>query len=321
MRVSTLNTGDLDEARAIVDRHFYSNFLDPLSPHVSVRARFTVTPPEPVTIGDLTFGTDVRMRLGELGAYHVDVLLTGRMTWRQGGSGSRLATPTAAAVFQPAGDTTIDRWTGDCRLLAVKIDKKLLEGHLARLIGRPVSSPIRLAPTLDLASGAGRSWARLLRVIAADAELADGGLSRHPAVDAGLRESLVTGLLLAADHQYRDVLDNAPATTTAPRAVRRTVEAMRAQPSRPFTVADLSEIAGLSPRALQLSFQRHLNMSPMTYLREIRLGLVHDRLQRADSGDETVAALAFECGFTHLGRFAAWYRDRYGVPPAETLRR
>jgi AraC-like DNA-binding protein len=321
MHVSTLSTGDLDEARAIVDRHFYPNFLDVLSPQASVQARFTVTPPEPVTIGDLSFGTDVRMRLGEMGAYHVDVLLTGRLVWRQGGSGSRLATPMAAAVFQPVGDTTIDHWTSDCRLLAVKINKSLLEEHLARLIDGPVRSPIRLAPTLDLTSGAGRSWARLLRMIAADAKLPGGGLSRHPAVDAGLRDSLVTGLLLAADHQYRDALENTPATTAAPRAVRRTVEAMRAQPSRPFTVADLAEIAGISPRALQLSFQRHLSMSPMTYLREVRLSLVHDRLQRATPGHETVSALAFECGFTHLGRFAAWYRDRYGVAPAETLRR
>ncbi len=321
MHVHTVNPSDLDEARTILDRHFYSNFVDVLEPRSPLRARFTVTPPAAVTIGDLSFGTDVRLRFGELGAYHVDVLLTGQLAWRQGTSQVRLATPAAAAVFQPAGDTTLERWTADCRMLAVKIDRRLLEDHLARLIDAPVTAPIRLAPTFDVHCGAGRSWLRLLRMISADAALPDGGLTRHPMVEAALQESLVTGLLLAADHQYRELLDRGPSSTVAPRAVRRTVDAMRAQPSRPFTVADLAEIAGVSPRALQLSFQRHLGMSPMTYLREVRLGLVHDRLRHADPGGRTVAATAFEFGFTHLGRFAAWYRSRYGVAPAETLRR
>ncbi len=321
MRARTLTTDDLDEARTILYRHFYSNFVDVLSPATTLRARFAVTPPEAVTVGDVSFGTDVRIRFGELGAYHVDVPLSGRLSWRQGGSPSRVATPTEAAVFQPVGDTTLDHWAGDCRLLAVKIDKSLLEEHLSRLIDGPVRSPIRLGPTLDIGGGAGGSWLRLLQMITADAASADGRLTSHPAMDAGLRESLVNGLLLTADHQYRELLDNPPRTTAAPRAVRRAVDVMRAQPARQFTVAELAQIAGVSPRALQLTFQRHLGVSPMTYLREVRLGLVHDRLRRAGTGEETVAATAYEFGFTHLGRFAASYRRRYGVSPSETLRR
>jgi AraC-like DNA-binding protein len=34
----------------------------------------------------------------------------------------------------------------------------------------------------------------------------------------------------------------------------------------------------------------------------------------------TVADVAFRWGFNHLGRFAAFYRTRYGVPPSRTLR-
>ncbi|MET0417466.1 MAG: AraC family transcriptional regulator [Actinoplanes sp.] len=320
MHASTLTTDDLDEARSILGRYFYTNFVDLLSPAVHWHARFAVTPPESVTIGDLSFGTDVRIRFGELGAYHVDVPISGQMAWRQGSGQGRVATPRLAGVFQPTGDTTLDHWAGDCRILAVKIDKRLLEDHLARLLDAPVRAPINLAPTLDLSRGAGRSWLHLLRIITTDAQLPDG-LTRHPVVDAALQESLLTGLLVAADHQYRDLLDRQRSAPAAPRAVRRAVEAMRSQPGRPFTVADLAGIAGVSPRSLQQSFQRYLGMSPMTYLREVRLGYVHDRLRLADPGEDTVAATACEYGFTHLGRFAAWYRTRYGVAPAQTLRR
>jgi len=36
---------------------------------------------------------------------------------------------------------------------------------------------------------------------------------------------------------------------------------------------------------------------------------------------ESVSHAAMDCGFTHLGRFAAAYRDAYGESPSRTLAR
>jgi AraC-like DNA-binding protein len=319
MQFRTHTTGDLDEARAIIGHHFYANFVDLLSQRTGWQARFDVTPPGPVTIGDLDFGTDVRMRFGELGAYHVDVPLSGSLIWRQGGAAPRQATVAAAAVFQPVGDTVLDRWHAGCRLLAIKIDKGLLENTLAGLIDGPVRSPVRLDPVLDISAGVGAGWLRLLGLVAADAGRPDG-LLRHPVIGAGLRESLVVGLLVAAGHQYRDRMERQTAPAAAPGSVRRVIDAMQGDPCRPFTVAELARIAGVGPRSLQLSFQRYVGMSPMSYLRQVRLGRAHDDLRHSDLGGATVAEIALRNGFPHFGRFAAAYRDRYGVSPRQTLR-
>lgn len=318
MRFLTETTGDVDQARAIIGRHFYTNFIDRLSPAKDWRARFDVAAAGPLTLGDLSFGVDIRMRLGELGAYHVDVPIGGVMHWHQGRDRPSTATSSSAAVFQPVGDTVLERWTGDCRLLAVKMDRRALENQLADLIDAPVRGPIRFAPTLDLSSGAGASWRRLLRLLAADASAGDG-LLHHPVLGAQLRESLAIGLLLATDHQYRDALDGPNPTLAAPRTVRRAVEAMRADPGRPYTVAELARIAGISSRSLQQSFRRYTGMPPMAYLRELRLGLAYDQLVRADPRTASVAGIAYRTGFAHLGRFAATYRGRYGVSPSHTL--
>ncbi|MET0419456.1 MAG: AraC family transcriptional regulator [Actinoplanes sp.] len=316
----TESTGDLDEARSIIARHFYTNFVDTLSGTPGWRARFGIAPAGAVTLGDLSFGTDIRMRFGELGAYHVDVPLTGALTWRQGNGPFHIATANSAAVFQPVGDTTLERWRGGCRLLAVKIDQQALENHLAALLDAPVAGPVRLAPTLDLSSAAGASWLSLLRLVATESAR-NGGLLHHPVLGARLREDLVTGLLLAADHPYREALHRPRPILAAPRAVRRVVEVMHAEPSRPYTVAELARIAGISPRSLQLSFRRYIGMPPMPYLRDLRLGLVHEQLIQADPALTTVAEIAYQAGFTHLSRFAAAYRSRYGILPSETLRR
>jgi AraC-like DNA-binding protein len=318
--IVTRATGDVDEARAFLGEYYYSNFVDVLSRKNPWRARFDVTPADSVTLGDLQFGTDVKIRFGELGAYHVNLPIMGSVTWRQGRSAPLRATTRTAAVFQPVGDTSLEKWDGDCRLLAMKIGRAALEDELARLLDTPVSSPVAFAPTIDVTGGPGASWLRLVRLMAADATR-PGGLLHHPVVGARLQEALIAGLLGATDHSYRDRLDRPGPAAAAPAAVRRVVDAMRAFPGKPYTVAELAAVAGVSVRSLQESFRRYVGMPPMTYLRQVRLACVHESLGQADPALHTVTGIAYRYGFAHLGRFAAEYRIRYGVPPHETLRR
>lgn len=312
-------SGDVDQARAFLGRYFYSSFVDVLSWKRPWRTRFEIIQSGTVTVGDLQFGTDVKVRFGELGAYHVDVPMAGSLTWRQGRSVPLQATTRTAAVFQPVGDTCLEKWDGDCRLLAVKIGRAALEDELARMLDTAVRSPVTLAPTLDLTCEPGASWLRIVRLIASEAAQPHA-LIHHPLVGARLQETLITGLLAATDHPYRDRLDRRSPAMAAPGATRRVVDAMRADPGTPFTVADLAVIAGVSTRSLQQSFRRYVGMPPMTYLRHLRLARVHEQLRQADPALHTVTDIAYRYGFTHMGRFAAEYRARYGRRPSETLR-
>jgi AraC-like DNA-binding protein len=319
MPVVSHATRNVHEARAFLNEYYYSNFVEVLSGEHRWETRFEVVPSSTLTLGDLQFGTDVKIRFGELGAYHVNLPMSGSLAWRQGRSAPLQATTRTAAVFQPVGDTCLEKWDGNCRLLAVKIGRAALEDELARLLDSPVRSPVTLAPTVDITCGLGASWLRLVRLMAADAAQPQG-LIHHPIVGARLQEALITGLLHATDHPYRDRLERPNPATAAPRAIRRVVEAMRAHPDKPFTVADLAAIAGVSIRCLQESFRRYVGMSPMTYLRQMRLAGVHEHLRQGDPALHTVTEIAYCYGFTHMGRFAAEYRARYGVTPRETLR-
>ena len=93
-----------------------------------------------------------------------------------------------------------------------------------------------------------------------------------------------------------------------------------------ITVADIAAGAELSERGLQDLFRRRLAVTPMRYLREVRLDRVHLELASrrggpVTSGVTTVGAVARRWRFGHLGRFAAAYRQRFGESPHETLRR
>ena len=59
----------------------------------------------------------------------------------------------------------------------------------------------------------------------------------------------------------------------------------------------------------------------MRYLKEVRLRYVNEELQRGATGSETVTAVAFKWGFSHLGHFTTDYKRRFGESPSETLAR
>jgi AraC-like DNA-binding protein len=86
-------------------------------------------------------------------------------------------------------------------------------------------------------------------------------------------------------------------------------------------LADIATAANVSIRALQLAFRRHLDTTPMAYLRAVRLDHAHRDLQAGDPArGDTVTTIAHRWGFTNPGRFATAYHDTYGQPPRHTLR-
>ena len=84
----------------------------------------------------------------------------------------------------------------------------------------------------------------------------------------------------------------------------------------PITIADIADAAGLSVRGVQAAFRRHHGITPLAYLRHIRLLLAREQLQSAS--ELSVADVARWAGFAHLGRFAAAYRDEFGELPRQT---
>ena len=70
---------------------------------------------------------------------------------------------------------------------------------------------------------------------------------------------------------------------------------------------------------LRDGFQQFRGVSPMQYVRQLRLERARNALRAAPS-DVRVAEIALDCGFAHLGRFAMVYKAMFGESPSETLR-
>nr|WP_052478506.1 helix-turn-helix transcriptional regulator [Kibdelosporangium sp. MJ126-NF4]CEL18628.1 Transcriptional regulator, AraC family [Kibdelosporangium sp. MJ126-NF4]CTQ98113.1 Transcriptional regulator, AraC family [Kibdelosporangium sp. MJ126-NF4] len=102
---------------------------------------------------------------------------------------------------------------------------------------------------------------------------------------------------------------------------RRAVAFIDDRACEPITMADIATAARASADDVRAAFRRHLDTTPMRYLRRVRLTGTHKDLRAATlGGDVTVDVIAARWGFTHLAGFTEYYREQYGCLPSETLR-
>lgn len=225
---------------------------------------------------------------------------------------AHLEAEAGAAILSEVGRAhTIMGYSPHCSRLLVKIPSLLMHERQEALGVETTRGQIFPVPLLDVDTGPGRSWVDLLRSTITDLEAGTGLFSRAHA-GRYFERLIVDGLLLSC-------ADLRPMHEVTSRVVSVAADFIKAHLADPITVEDIAHATHLSVRALQDHFRKELSLSPMEYVRNCRLDAIHRNLK--DGGrNATIATVASHYGMTHLGRFAAAYRARFGQSPSETLR-
>lgn len=272
----------------------------------------------PLVIGEFAVGSDLALDCGEsCGAYRVNIIRAGQLEAMHRGL-SVEAGPGNATVYQPVGRTVV-QWAAGSSFVSVNIERDAVENALSDALGREVLSQVDFQFSMRTATRAAETWLHMLLLFNQQL-FRPGSLLSRPMVGLPFVDGLVRGLLLAADHPHRDAVAAEP-KPIASRAIRAAVDIIEAEPQQSLTLSTLASRSHVSVRSLQNGFRRDMDMSPMAYLREVRLRRAHQALLQADPSTDTVTAIAYQWGFTNLGRFAAEHTARYAESPRITLRR
>ena len=141
----------------------------------------------------------------------------------------------------------------------------------------------------------------------------DPALLCTPAVVASVSDFLLDSLLRAPNSP-----DTPADTATAHWAlVQRCVALVNETQDGAPTVTQLCQHMGVSRRTLQNAFLRVLDMSPLAYVKAVRLKQARQALKGAQSVTEAATA----CGFWHFGHFAHDYQTLCGERPSDTRKR
>lgn len=104
------------------------------------------------------------------------------------------------------------------------------------------------------------------------------------------------------------------------RGVRRVIDYLNVHASLVPSIPELCSIAKLSERSLEYGFREYLDITPIAYLRLLRLNGARRDLLANTNANANVSDVALRWGFVEFGRFAREYRLLFEELPSETMR-
>lgn len=96
------------------------------------------------------------------------------------------------------------------------------------------------------------------------------------------------------------------------RHLAQVLNAVRTRPDHGWTLAELSREAGMSRSTFAARFHEVLAVSPMRYLRDLRMKLVAEELA---AGRISVKEAARRTGYTSASAFSVAFKRKFGAPP------
>lgn len=309
-------TSDIDEARQIVAQKFCAHRLTPGRAHRQFETRHNRVAGKSLSLNYLRYSAEVTIDPGELGRFYlIQIPLQGTATVANGRR-EVLANSQTASVLNPTYPTKMT-WHQGCEKLLLQIDRQALHKTAEALTGQHLDHAIVFDPEVDLGAPQLREWVSLVagsvRAAQRGGAFGSSGYRYQALVEENLMLSFLQGQPSTISH-FLTSDQAAPSTRQVRRARTYIVENL----SEPLTLKQIALQAGCSLRSLQQGFKQQYAMSPMQYLHQQRLALAHYLMQSAPSGTN-VSTIAYETGFTHLGRFSAAYRQAYGHAPSTQI--
>jgi AraC-like DNA-binding protein len=299
---------DLDETRELISRVMQPHALVPAGSSGG-RSYMDFVNLGGLGIGTIGFGDAMRVDVKAVDGYYLLMFcVLGEAEVRT--MGRSMQVNSQQGVLCAPGQAFDARLSAGSEQFVLRIDPLALETQTGLAAGE-------LASLVPVGGVHLRGWMQQLQLVASSTELLACARS-NPGVAIQLQRLLID-LFAAGHNRHEGKLQAYVLKTVSPAFVKRAEAFIEAHCSEPLELLEIANAVGVSSRTLRDGFQHFKGVSPMQFVRQLRLKRARDALREAPS-DMRVAQIALDCGFTHLGRFAVAYKEVFGESPSDTLR-
>jgi AraC-like DNA-binding protein len=95
-------------------------------------------------------------------------------------------------------------------------------------------------------------------------------------------------------------------------SLRKAAEAIHFEYQRPWTIADLADLAGMSRTTFAVKFQELTGTSPLAYLTQVRM---LDAIDKLEGTNQTLEAIAQQVGYGSEAAFSTAFKRELGLSP------
>lgn len=316
-----MQSTDFDEVRASVADVFKPHRLTVTGHANELHSRLHHTRWGNLSLNLLDYGSEVIIEPDQLEDFFLlQIPLQGQAGIECGGQ-EFISSPLAASLVSPTLALRM-RWGEACPQAILRIERTVLERHAQRHFGDAARGALEFAPEFALTSPQGQCVMQLLPLLA-EIMSTEAHPLRNPLAFEQFESTLLNALIYGQPNSVRNSMTR-ERRPLAPFYVRRVEEYIRAHLQEPLTIERLAEFGNVSPSTLFAAFKHCHGVTPMVFVRQLRLERVRMDLIGAEAGNgpgrSSVTDIALKWGFAHLGRFSMEYKRAFGESPSESLR-
>lgn len=309
---------DVDEVRATLSRLFTEAYVEPFGPRHPLGVRVNGLELASSTICYLDHPGGLRaIPRAPMGCHSIQYPLTGKAEFNVEGRICPVDKQRGGMVSEGQQIRKVELMpkTG---MLCFNVKDDVLRQIATSVTGRTDLPGIRFDPGIDWSSPHIATMLVLLKTTATELDRQDG-LIRSPAALTSIEHALTTLLLFGLKHNLANEI-NKPGRNAGLNKVRLVEEYISTHAAESIDMQTIAHVTGHSVNSIFRAFQKYRDYTPIQFLRAARLDKARQRLLLAETV-VSVSDIALSCGFSHLGRFAADYKRRFGESPSETARR
>ncbi|MCY1396159.1 HTH-type transcriptional activator RhaS [compost metagenome] len=270
-----------------------------------------------MTLGYLEYGTPVSVHLGSgMEHFSISLPLRGSQMARTAGA-STLSEPSTGLVLSPGRELIIDL-DRECSSVFVTVNRELMYRELQRLICRPIERPLVFSMEMPTGSTQASSWWRAVRYYLSEMS-SEGSIVCFPGVGADWELSLIRTFLMTQDNNYSEEIAK-KVSIALPERIARPKRYMEENFFEKICLDAVRRMSGVTPAKFCAEFKDFVGTTPIDYLKKIRLEKARQELLKTYPR-RTIASVALDVGFNHIGRFSLEYKKIFGESPKDTVAR
>lgn len=311
MKHVLLDTDDLNVAEDVVTRFFGPIRMSARERGAPARARMERSVVGSTSVDAADFGYSFDFTMAPPDKILVVRLHSGAMELH---SPSEVFGPGRVGAF---GALDGDPFSGTChrgRWDTFMIDRAFLN----QVAATSDDAPVRLTGSAPVSDAANRQLRAAMDYVR-DVVAVDPDAAQNPLIAGTAQRHLAASILAAYPNSIQVESGRSDRRDSTQALLRRAISFIEDNAHRDISLLDIAEAVHITPRALQYMFRKHRDRTPMQFLRELRLHYAHLDLVAGNPAMMSVRTAATRWGFTHMGRFAASYRQIYGQTPQITL--
>ena len=307
-----VRSGDIDDASEIISKKVSPHRIEVAGHANLVDVHFSGVELDGVALLHAYYGCSIKAEPKNSEFFYTHTMLRGNSHIRHGDNQCETVEGDTV-VLSPSVPYTMHLHE-KCDRIIMRIDPARVTSYLSHLLNDEVDDSL----IFDLKVKNSTSWWNTVNYVLAQLE-SEPNILECKQVLRAYSKIIISSLVELHGHNFLENMKSRSDAMMCPE-IRKASEYIEQSVKNNVATIDVAKHCNVSVRTLQRSFVKHLGVTPTTYIRSVKLEAIHRELQGVRSIMKgNVKRILLDYSIVDFGRFAQYYRKKYGCTPRETI--